>query len=344
MDLASIQVSSQCRVGALCLAISFASVFSHCAHATETAAPAETAKCRYVTLATVPLSLNDLMQSIDGTVNHDKINMLVDSGAQNTLLTQAEMTKLGLSQQAPASKRAKSASDDKVQLDELSIGPIEIGSTHIMALQSATDQANYGALVGADFLFQHDFELSLAAQKINFFKPNGCDSAFLAYWDKNASTVALTKLSATDQRQVVTVEINGEKMRALIDTAAPMSVINLAAAARAGITPKSPGVTPLNQPGRNGTQVAKTWIAKFDRFTIGDETINNVKIPILDLRKVVNTETPRTAPDMLLGADFLRAHHVLFAVSQHQFYFSYLGGSVFRADTLAQAASDTLPK
>jgi len=33
--------------------------------------------------------------------------------------------------------------------------------------------------------------------------------------------------------------------------------------------------------------------------------------------------------DMILGADFLRAHHVLFAVSQQKLYFSYAGGRVF---------------
>ena len=32
---------------------------------------------------------------------------------------------------------------------------------------------------------------------------------------------------------------------------------------------------------------------------------------------------------MLLGADFLRAHRVLFAMSQNRLYISYLGGDVF---------------
>ena len=37
-------------------------------------------------------------------------------------------------------------------------------------------------------------------------------------------------------------------------------------------------------------------------------------------------------PEMLLGADFLRSHRVLFAASQRRFYFSYIGGAVFQAD------------
>jgi hypothetical protein len=34
-------------------------------------------------------------------------------------------------------------------------------------------------------------------------------------------------------------------------------------------------------------------------------------------------------PDMLLGADFLRSHRVLLAMSQRRLYFSYVGGRVF---------------
>ena len=32
---------------------------------------------------------------------------------------------------------------------------------------------------------------------------------------------------------------------------------------------------------------------------------------------------------MILGADFLRAHRVLLAISQRKLYFTYVGGKVF---------------
>jgi len=34
-------------------------------------------------------------------------------------------------------------------------------------------------------------------------------------------------------------------------------------------------------------------------------------------------------PEMLLGADFLSAHHVLLALSQRRMYFTYNGASLF---------------
>ena len=43
---------------------------------------------------------------------------------------------------------------------------------------------------------------------------------------------------------------------------------------------------------------------------------------------------------MLLGFDFLRAHHVLISHSQQKFYFSYVGGRPFGAPQPQDALSD----
>jgi hypothetical protein len=44
------------------------------------------------------------------------------------------------------------------------------------------------------------------------------------------------------------------------------------------------------------------------------------------------------APDMLLGADFLRSHRVLIAHSQRKIYFTYAGGAVFPERSLTSCA------
>jgi predicted aspartyl protease len=293
--------------------------------------------CKYVKLATLPLDLSDMVPAVQGSVNSNATSMLVDSGTASTLLTQVEKMRLGLSSDAPnpAHKHSKAGDDEMTTLTELSIGPIELGATHVLTSPSLTDHANYGSVVGADFLFQHDMEISLRDKQINFFKPDHCDGKTLSYWDANAITVPLDSISATDHRQMITVEINGQKLRALIDTGTPISVMHLSAAARLGITPQSAGVTKITPKNASANTPSKAWLAPFSQFTIGDETIKNVKIPITNLRDANSTGT---TPDILLGADFLNAHHMLFAVSQHQLYFSYLGGSVFGADVAPSVA------
>ncbi len=123
-----------------------------------------------------------------------------------------------------------------------------------------------------------------AKQQIKFFVPSGaCNDTFLAYWDKNASVIPLVDLTPHDPRQVVTVQVNGKEMTALIDSGAPTSMITLSAAARAGVTPKSAGVAEMKSSGEPVKHHGQAWIAQFESFSIGGETIKNPKIGIADL-------------------------------------------------------------
>ena len=322
------------RAAHTAIAILSASV-AVCASAQTPAA--EPAKCIMQNFASLALHDDGLNVSADGSINGDKAAMLIDSGAPNTMVTRTEAVKLGLglTQPAPSGKGGKPAEDYRVPLSEFAVGSIEMGSTRILASQRLSDYPDFGALIGADFLMQHDMELSLATRQLKFFNPVGCDKSLIAYWDSNAAMVPLAAMSATDRRPVVTVEIDGQTLRALVDSGTPISVVSLSAAARTGVTPKSHGVTPMKAtaPGARPT----SWVAPFRRFSIGGEEVKNLKLPILDLKNVINAEPGTAVPDMILGQDFLRAHHVLFASSQQSFYFSYVGGSVFNMDLMAPA-------
>ncbi len=302
--------------------------------AAQTEAPP---KCIMQNIASLALRDDGLTISADGKVNSDAVSMLIDSGAPNTMVTKAESVKLGLSPTAATAKGKKEAPDDRLALATFAVGSIEMHNVHILAAQKLSDYPNFGALVGADLLMQHDMELSLGTHQLKFFNPVDCSNSHIAYWDKSAVKLPLTTLSPVDHRPIVTVDVDGQSLRAMIDTGAPVSVMSLAAAARAGVTPKSAGVMPMKGSAAGGH--ATTWVAPFRKFSIGDEEIKNLKMPILDLKGVVSVAPGTVMPDMILGDDFLRAHHVLFATSQQSFYLSYLGGSVFNMDNTAHEAS-----
>ena len=277
-------------------------------------------------------------------MNGSAVTMLIDTGADGTALTRGTVEKLGLSpMHSDVSHFGMSGESENfvARVKEISFGPVHWKAVNLdivwdIESQQAAGPQRAGVIIGADFLFHGDIEIFLAEQKFNFFEPTGCKEAFLAYWDKNASMVELESLSDQDHRRTVTVEVNGQKIRALIDTGATTSVINLATAARLGVTPQSPGVVEINVTGI-GKHHVSTWVAPFDSFTIGDETIKKSRIAIRDFwgaslsdsNNMGTAELVRDQPEMIIGTDFLKAHRVLFALSQRRFYFSYLGGSVF---------------
>ncbi|AIY43130.1 hypothetical protein LT85_3972 [Collimonas arenae] len=279
--------------------------------------------------------------------------MMIDSGSQRTQITRQEAEKLGLTLSHSNSYSIGTGGESVLyttRLDDFSFGKLAWQRVHLGVLWDLDKSLNYGALIGADILFHQDVELAMGNRQIKFFEPNACDQSFLAYWDENALSTPMHAMSSDDLRQVITVEVNGQKMRALIDTGASTSVIDLAAAARAGITPQSPEVVALGSGAGIGKHRSQMWQARFQSFSIGEEKIDHPTISIMDIYGAARADSNHVAatdtmlydqPEMLLGADFLRAHRLLFALSQKRLYFSYLGGQVFGTSHQLQVSEQT---
>lgn len=309
-----------------------------------TLADAPKQSCRYVNIATIPVKLHDLYATVEGDVHGQPSTMLLGTGSEITVLTANreaadKMTETGATSDA-TNKERKAAAIMRI-VNDLTVGAMRANRFQVM-LRVLDDKTNAGANtlpfdaeLGANLLFSHDVELSLAKGELKFFEPSGCDAAFLAYWDENAQSVELNKISSHDRRPLLKIEVNGKTLSAVIDAGTRVSTITLQAAARLGITPQSNGVVEVVA---GSTTEDKAWLAPFESFKIGDEVVGHPKIRIADYWQRLlppsgsnlEAESMRgLETDMVLGADFLRAHHVLLAVSQQRLYFTYAGGKVF---------------
>jgi tetratricopeptide (TPR) repeat protein len=113
----------------------------------------------------------------------------------------------------------------------------------------------------------------------------------------------------------------------MFDTGMPQSLLTLAAAKRAGITPGSPGVTDGGSGRGLGHKAFSTWITHFSSFKIGDEEIQHAQLRFGDAD---------LSADMLIGADFFLSHRIYVASSQRRLYFTYNGGPVFDLSTVRE--------
>lgn len=328
-------------------------------------------ECIYLNLANLRVKSIDGMLTARGNINGQDESMLLDTGRLHSVLALDEAKRLSLNL---AHVNAESKVDYAAYIDDVALDRFFWHKIHLGVLEHPPEP-KYSLLAGADIMLNglnKDVEISLAEGEMKIFVPSNCDNAFLAYWNKDASTAALVDLSTADPRQIVTVRVNGKEMTAMIDSGSPISVIDLDAAARAGITPTSAGVGELQTGFAPNKQNGKVWHASFSTFSIGNEVIQHPNIAIADLWGTpdakakdplasmrmmsiaptmvgatnfqatptteavgsvarVNTQNtvPAVQPDMLLGADFLRAHRVLLAISQRKLYFTYSGGKVF---------------
>jgi predicted aspartyl protease/tetratricopeptide (TPR) repeat protein len=183
----------------------------------------------------------------------------------------------------------------------------------------------YG-LLGANLLDAADLELDLAHGKLTLFSAEHCAKQALAYWVKDGQyNVADIESVGNrgDRRTFLKVTINGRQLRAVLDSGAGATVLSRPAAERIGIDVDAPGVKSSGTSYGVGSRRVKTWTVRIDKFSVGTETIQHSQMQVIDGR-IGDGST-----DMLLGVDFILAHHMFIANSQQKAYFTYNGGRMF---------------
>jgi clan AA aspartic protease (TIGR02281 family) len=282
---------------------------------------------------------------VDGTINGQKISVMLDTGSMRTLILRTAAVRLGLTRSDARRVRMFGVGgESKVEIvlvDEFRIGQMERRSWQVYVAGEHDFGHEVTVLLGEDFFQRVDIEFDLAHNAVRLFQPKDCDGVSLAYWASDGGSEAAFEALDTVQPQVIlTVEINGQPVKALLDSGASSSVLDKAHAARLGVTPETPGVTPGSGSTGLGKNVVDSWIGPFRSFTIGSETVRDTEIRFSDLFKDANyriagsrlSTRVQVAHSMLLGVDFLRSHRVLVAHSQRKIYFTYAGGPVFQVN------------
>ena len=261
----------------------------------------------------------------------------LDTGAFFNTMSRAEALSLGLAlRPAPFGFRlggvGGSTSVDIAQVKDFGI----LGTTikHVEFIVGGTDTGR--GLLGANLLDLADLEIDLANGKMKLFQVNDCKKSALAYWTKDGKyNVADIERADNerDRRTFIEVTIDGKKLRAVLDSGAAATVLSRDAAKRIGIDLDGPGVKIGRRSFGIGSESVKSWTVPVDSFSVGTETIQHSQMEVIDGR--IGRDT-----DMLLGVDFLLAHHVYIANSQRKMYFTYNGGRVF---TFAKASDGGHP-
>jgi len=304
------------------------------------AAAAEAAKCKVTRIAEWPLRAQYYRPVFDGAINGQKIGILVDTGADSSLVRLSAATRLGLTRYKAPGRRVVTISGESqaefVHIDEFRIGQgVRKHWEVLVAGEQGFRDDDVAVLLGDDFFQQVDVEFDLAHNAVRLYETKDCEGMSLAYWATEPAGEVPIEAGSSIR---LTVAINGKPVRAQLDSGAGYSILSKPDAARLGVTPESPGtVAGSCITDGDSKRTLESWVGQFESFAIGNEKIRNPRIHFADLWKhMTYTETGSRLPtrftgepDLLLGVDFLRAHRVLVARSQRKMYFTYAGGTVF---------------
>ncbi len=284
------------------------------------------AACKVARIAELPVTLIGRRAMVDAKFGTHDTRFIVDSGAFYSTVSRASAAEFGLkSDPAPAWFRLRGVNGDTsasvASAKDFSLAGLPIPRVSFIVGGSDTGTAG---LLGQNILGLADVEYDLPHSAVRLMRVEGCSNVGLAYWaaGKPFSTIPLERGTSGPFKPhtVGTVLVNGVKMRAVFDSGAQTTVMTLAAAKRAGITPSSPGVTAVGLNSGIGSKQLATWRASFDTIDLGGETVPHPKFQIADIG---------IDGDMLIGFDFFLTHRIFVSNANHLLYMTYEGGPVF---------------
>jgi tetratricopeptide (TPR) repeat protein/predicted aspartyl protease len=299
------------------------------------------ADCKLNQIMEMPVTMVGSRPTVTLLVNGQPARFLVDSGSWASVIDSTAAKALGL-KLAKTDTKSRGVGGDVdlyfTTINSLAISKdVSLGQVNMLASVDVGG-SGYVGLIGENILGFADIEYDLPHGAIRFFKQQGCQGANLGYWsDGSAVEIDLThtgKLPESRDRDPSHYDpgdldrdvraialVNGQKVYATFDTGASASILNRSVAARAGVTPDTPGAVSVGLFGGIGSERKAAWIAPFDSFALGGERINNTRLRFGDLNRVQT--------DMLLGVDFFLSHRIFIANSLSKAFISYVGGPVF---------------
>ncbi len=255
-------------------------------------------------------------------LNDAPMNLIVDTGAQGTTLTEDATSRIGIytsSTNAYVSGVGGSRSLSLFYAKTFRLGTMH--GEHLGLTASPFDfpksNPRIDGLLGADFLSHYDLDFDLGEKKLQIFKVlEGCTNPSVALEEPMFMAPLAAAYSQYDARPHVRIEIGGKTLRAVVDSGAQNTVIFRGAARRLGLSLDDLKADPHFRSTGVGPHARDSALHKMAPITIGEVTISNLPVAIVDDRLDDGT-------DMLLGLDFFARVHVWLSFSSHTMVMQY---------------------
>ncbi len=281
------------------------------------------AACQLSRLASLDIrTLPDGLITVPVKIDGKPANMLVDTGSFAPMITGAKADELGLERTTRQVDLAETLGSGRISQfvfgKTYEIGDIPGSNPGFLVLPDSSFALEADGILGADTTNMYDMELDFEGGKVNIFTHTLCGDETV-YWTKGAAT-ALPFTLDEGHHLLVDLELDGQTVRAWVDTGAATSVMSLELASKLfGLTPANPKMKSLGRLAINGGTAMESYYYPFTGLSLSGLTVRNPQILILpaeaDRGRII-------AGKMLLGMDVLRQLHLYVAYRDRVIYLS----------------------
>lgn len=250
------------------------------------------------------------------TIGGQNVNMLIDTGGIFTMLTEQSVQRLGLKKLNTFGSGEEMFGGKKivyyVETHDVNLGGLKADNMPMQVIpEGFLGDQDVGGTIAPNILRHYDVDFDFANAKINLFSPDHCEGKVI-YWTTAAAAqipIGIDKEGHID----VPVQIDGQDVRAAIDTGASRSLMSLEFAKLIfGIDANDPKLTPIKD-----KDSATAFHYPFGRLTMNDVSVQNPDIVLVSdsVSHLFNSQTK-----LILGMGILRQLHIYIAYRERKLY------------------------
>jgi predicted aspartyl protease len=294
---------------------------------------AQSAPCQLNKIATLPVSVsraNGVL--VAGSIKGEPVQFEADTGTNETTFDASVISRFGLANEGQSVTGYGATGETAgimANVPDVQIGNIKILTTSQLISRTHFLPDGVYALFGEDFFISYDLDLDLKNSVINLMAYDTCPGEPV-YW---SNTFSEADTPVRNGKIFVKVELDGKAATAILDTGASTSVVSWALARRIGINKDSAGVMTLGSARGIGNQALTEYGYRFSELHVGDEVVRNPFLRIFNLMPIKHDysmahiqDTNLGEFDVVLGADFIKTHHIYITTQQGKMYFTFNGG------------------
>ena len=271
--------------------------------------------CPLVRVAEMPLGNYHNLMFIDAQISGQTVRLIVDTGAERTILTQAAAERLHLPRDYQHATRTFGIGGLLLGWDVTLPDGMVLGGTHLPVDRVSVGEFQVSGavggeadgLLGADILLAFDLDLNLPAHQLTMYRARReCPDAPPPWHEPY---VALNGIGTQHDRLSVPFELDGTQGVAVLDTGAQVSSVSDQMVARMGLTKALATDHTIVAHGA-APQTVSVPVHQFKELRIGPAVMNNPVLPVVPISGGIG--------DALVGADFLRGRRVWLSFSTHR--------------------------
>jgi predicted aspartyl protease len=274
--------------------------------------------CALVPLAAMHLESRQNLLFVTAGINGQPVRLLVDTGAERTVLTEATVARLGLPHDMRHITRSYGIGGSSADWD-VDIPGLVLGQTRFPVLRVAVGHFSIDhvgstpadGLLGADVLLAFDMDIDNATHRLTLYRVRRCPDA-APPWSQPA--VEVKGLETRRDRLLVPIALDGVGGMAILDTGAQATTIGMAMAQRLGLNAASlAGDRTVMAHGAAPLPLA-VHVHRFRELLVGDARVDAPVLAVVPNDSAVG--------DALLGGDFLHDRRVWLSFATRRLFVS----------------------